>query len=78
MSKKAEMTDEEAISIVRDEIADFVIGDYCATQKCPYRTSCLKSYCECKFDLALDHFVKLIRRKNQRITDLNKIIGDTK
>ena len=37
MPKKQELSDVEAIDILKNEIADYVIGDYCATNLCPIR-----------------------------------------
>lgn len=74
MPKKQELSDVEAIDILKNEIADYVIGDYCATNLCPIREKCLKENRECIYNQSIDRIIKLINRKNIRIDELRRKI----
>ena len=76
MPKKIELNDIESIDILKNEIADYVIDEYCKTNTCPYRTKCSTEGVECKFNKSIERVIKLIHRKNRNITKLNKEIGE--
>lgn len=75
MPKKIELNDIESIDVVRNEIADFVIDDYCKTKKCPYLDKCLKG-AECKFTNSIERVIKRLHRQDKTISDLYKKIGE--
>ena len=72
MPKKQELTDIDAIDILKNEIADYVIGDWCISKQCPVRKECIEKQKECKYEQAIDRVIVLIGRKNTRISELLK------
>lgn len=72
MPKKQELTDIDAIDILENEIADYVIGDYCTLNKCPYKDKCLFENKDCRFDLAIRNIITILNRRARRVSELNK------
>lgn len=70
MPRKIDFTDNDALDVLRNEIADYVLDEYCKTKKCPYLKGCE----ECIFNKAIYRTITLINRKNKRITELGRVI----
>ena len=60
--------EREAIDILTNSIADFVIGDYC--ERCSDFQSCEG---ECYFNQAIDTVENLINKQENRIKELEEI-----
>lgn len=74
MPKKAELNDVEALDMLKNEIADYVVDGYC-NKDCPYMKDCTKGK-ECRFNLAIERTIRLIHRQERKIRELYKEIGD--
>lgn len=65
------MSEEEkyAIEILKNEISDYVIGDYCS--KCDYYTICEDRNEDCYYIWAIDTILDLYNKQKERIKELS-------
>ena len=75
MPRKIELNDIESIDVLKEEVADFVIDDYCKLKRCPYIDKCFKG-AECKFTKSIERAIRLIHRQERKIRELYKEIGE--
>lgn len=62
------MTDKDAIDILKNCLADYVIGDYCTDGHCIDENMC--KYEDCPFHTAIYTVIELIEKQQKRIKEL--------
>ena len=73
MKRVYTINQKEAEDILKNEIQDFVITDYCKQNTCPYMTECRLEGTECIFVQAIDKTIERINKQTRKITELNKL-----
>ena len=66
------MTDEEAIDILQNCIADYVIGDFCCGKYCPDEDMCKND--DCYYEKAIDTVINLINKQKKAIDRMAEYI----
>ena len=68
------MTDKEAIDILQNCVADYVIGDFCVGKFCPMEEDCKDK--DCPYEEAIDVVVNRIKGLEQIEADHQKTNGE--
>ena len=70
------MTEKEAIDVLENSIADYVIGDFCCGKYCPDEDMCKND--DCYYEKAIDIVLNLIQKQDTEINKLNNVIDELK
>lgn len=68
--------EKEAIDILENCIADYVIGDFCCGKYCPDEDMCKEK--DCPYETAIEIVVNLIQKQEKIINDIKFITYNNK
>ena len=66
--------EKEAIDILENCIADYVIGDFCCGKYCPDEDMCKEK--DCPYETAIEIVVNLIKKQEKEIKNLKDDISN--
>ena len=72
IGKEKKMNKEEAIDILKNCIADYVIGDFCVGKFCPMEKECKDK--ECVFEQAINIVSNYIEELEKRLKEKENIV----